>query len=1188
MVRLSSSGPEMVRQQIAYIRVELERMKTRRNPALSIAVMTALSSTCLVSATAQSVSFSAVSGNGYATGDINSCATGRNALVTSGSYQYCAYFDSNRYLNIARRNLSSSTWTNGRTNIQITAAQIADDHNNVAIAIDGDGYLHTSWGMHNIQIQYARSTAPVTGATWGNTQAAALTTINSITGANENSVTYPEFINVPGSKDLLFIHRNGASGGGNEYISRWTSSTTGAGTWTRLSPTLVDGLSTSVNGYLNNLQYDSTGKLLMTWVWRGTPAFQTNHNIMYAESTDNGVTWKKQGGAAQALPITEANAQIVKVIPDNSSLINQTTMTVDQNNYPMVATWYAPQASSGEHGREYMLEWYNGTSWQTSQITNRAETKTAPIPDSIVRETGRPIVLVDDDNRVIVLMRQNEDANRIVAAYSKDRVNWDFVTLNNENMGIYEPTYDRILWERDNRLNLFYQPVGLGAASSTVSVMEWDVAAFFGAAGGVHWTQNGNGTWSSGGNWNGAVPNAVSAIARFGGGTTNFTVSPTVTVDGTRAVGSISFDHGTQSFNIAQGASGLLALNNGASPASVRVLDGTHTIATPMSMTSAGAKFEINGQNDTLIVAASITGTGTITKSGSGVLAFGLAGDTTLANPLVVSNGSIRQQGSGVLTLTGNNSFAGGSVAASSGTIRRGSAGAFVNGMGLVLSGTGRIDLNGFALTVGTLSGDSGVLTDDSTTPGTTQITFSNSGIANFGAAINDGAVRKVGIIKNSNDTLQLRGNSNFSGGTALNQGYIEVYHNNALGTGTVTLNSGANNARVYVGDGISVTAPMLMTTSNPAVLTGSIQSINNTSTGTYSGAIQINANSTSGGHFMGPMTSGRLNIAGPVTTGGSATFLIIREGFMRFFGGGSYPELQIRASTTSIGANNGIATNAVIDLGGNGSTTVATNFDLNGFNQTLAGLKNAVTNTNAAVVTNSSGTLSTLTFANGNTTQSFGGSVQANLSVKMQSGTQILTKSGTTGLNGVYNYTGATIVNGGTLQLASMAWNPVLNLAGGAEVNGGKLVFDYTGAGSPQSTIVPMLQSSYALGYTGSARFRSSIDPGTVGLRWTDDGSSKFTVMAALFGDANLDERVTTTDFNILAGRFGQSGGWTFGDFNLSGNINSVDFVLLAGAYGKTFPAPATMLGSAVPEPASLGAISLIGALACRRRSRR
>ena len=79
-----------------------------------------------------------------------------------------------------------------------------------------------------------------------------------------------------------------------------------------------------------------------------------------------------------------------------------------------------------------------------------------------MRDLGRPIVLVDDDNRVMVVMRyrdasnpNNKDPNNsLVLAYTEDLTNggnvisnWNYITLNGTNMGTYEPSYDSTLWK---------------------------------------------------------------------------------------------------------------------------------------------------------------------------------------------------------------------------------------------------------------------------------------------------------------------------------------------------------------------------------------------------------------------------------------------------------------------------------------------------------------------------------------------------------------------------------------------------------------------------------------------------------------------------------------------------------------------------------------------------------------------
>ena len=91
--------------------------------------------------------------------------------------------------------------------------------------------------------------------------------------------------------------------------------------------------------------------------------------------------------------------------------------------------------------------------------------------------------------------------------------------------------------------------------------------------------------------------------------------------------------------------------------------------------------------------------------------------------------------------------------------------------------------------------------------------------------------------------------------------------------------------------------------------------------------------------------------------------------------------------------------------------------------------------------------------------------------------------------------------------------------------------------------------------------------------------------VMYTLAGDANMDRKVNTLDFNQLAGNFNAGSTWTQGDFNYDGLIDSLDFNALTGNFGASLPASAA-LGSVVPEPASIGAMSLgLSALLVRRR---
>ena len=119
--------------------------------------------------------------------------------------------------------------------------------------------------------------------------------------------------------------------------------------------------------------------------------------------------------------------------------------------------------------------------------------------------------------------------------------------------------------------------------------------------------------------------------------------------------------------------------------------------------------------------------------------------------------------------------------------------------------------------------------------------------------------------------------------------------------------------------------------------------------TATISGPITIISNATAGGIFAAPTAGTVLRVSGPIT---SPLNVSCRIGTVVLAGGGTgYTNLIVNQGTVQVGVANGIATTATVTVGASGLGFL----DLNGFNQSLAGIANATASN--ATITNSSTT---------------------------------------------------------------------------------------------------------------------------------------------------------------------------------------------------------------------------------------
>ncbi len=122
-------------------------------------------------------------------------------------------------------------------------------------------------------------------------------------------------------------------------------------------------------------------------------------------------------------------------------------------------------------------------------------------------------------------------------------------------------------------------------------------------------------SWSQPLNWLGGVPNATGAEVNFW---RTLTTNRTITLDGNKAVGKVTFDS-SYSYTISPGTGGSLVFNNGISGAMLTSNQGSHYISANVQLAS-DLSTAINV--DTVTISGNISGSGGLTKNGGGTLAL--------------------------------------------------------------------------------------------------------------------------------------------------------------------------------------------------------------------------------------------------------------------------------------------------------------------------------------------------------------------------------------------------------------------------------------------------------------------------------------------------------------------------------------------------------------------------------------
>ncbi len=401
-------------------------------------------------------------GKGWAKSSVNTVIFRQASVFTYKNMQYTAYYNPAGSMVIAKRKHGTSEWEKHVTRY---TGNVKDAHNSISIGVDGNGLLHVAWDHHGHQLNYAQSQRPGT---------LTLTDPKPMTGQYEQAVTYPQFYHLPGG-DLLFVYRDGSSGNGNVMLNRWDVKQQ---TWKTIAHPLIDGEGER-NAYINTVAIDKEDNWHISWTWRETWDASTNHDIMYATSPNQGDSWYRSDGQQYKLPITEKNGEVVWHISQGSELINQTSMTINSDGEPVIASYWK---ADEDESPQYRIIWKQNDTWKSRQVTDRSQsfsltgggTKRIPI--------SRPQILAGDHEDLYLVFRDFARGGGITVATSADKYykNWSFTNIYDTSIGLWEPTFDPVMWKSERELHLFGQKVGQGDGETLekmepqeVFILEW-------------------------------------------------------------------------------------------------------------------------------------------------------------------------------------------------------------------------------------------------------------------------------------------------------------------------------------------------------------------------------------------------------------------------------------------------------------------------------------------------------------------------------------------------------------------------------------------------------------------------------------------------------------------------------------------------------------------------------------------
>ena len=641
----------------------------------------------------------------------------------------------------------------------------------------------------------------------------------------------------------------------------------------------------------------------------------------------------------------------------------------------------------------------------------------------------------------------------------------------------------------------------------------------------------------------------ASTSALFGGTSANWTAANLTTGSGATAAFAVYGSSGFTAANL-DTLRGLGTASTGFLPGSSIGIDTTGTaftyssnISDPNGGVNALGLAKLGSGTLTLTGSNTFTGRTTVAAGTLQVGSGGVAGSLASSSPISITSGAtlafnrsdayggnvsntISGAGglalsSGTLTLSGSNSYSGGTQV-TAGVLRMGSAQAFgssnaavtvASGAALDVAGITGTNSNPYALTLnGSGISGGGALTNSGAaatfygpvTLGSDSTIFANAnnitlyantggtGITgNFALTVGGAFIsRQVQVYGNiqtasvtvTNATLRLESNNSFAGGLTINSGVAIAKATGAFGTGTVTLGDTTGSASAWLSLGLdgTYTNPIVVRAGNTGVVT--LDNYANY-TVTAAGGITLNKGLTlnSGNAGKSLTVSGPISGVGGLTIQSSGTSTVALSGSNMF--SGTTTMSASNPATLQVGSVWALQ-NSTLDTGSAGNQSVA--FTATGTNTYyLGGLQGS---DDLAIGAN------TLAIGGNGSATTFAGSISGVGGNLTKTGAAQLTLSGSN------TYTGATTINAGTLafdRIAALATTSGIGIASGAGLT-------YTG------TTAALDRSITVTGGTGTVR-NAAGGTLTLGGTLTKDG----TVLRLTGGRFNVTGQIVGSSSN-------------------------------------------------------------------------